>query len=228
MISLLCPSRGRPENLLAMAESAAKTATNAEQVELCVYIDDDDPQRYNYEMLVADSPLDNTLEIGPRTTLSECWNKAAKASSGEILMLAADDLRFRTHNWDVVVETVFNDYPDHIALVYGSDGVANERMATHPFIHRKWMETTGYFVPGIFVGDHCDLWLDEVARSIGRNVYVDALYIEHLHPSVDKAPLDRTHVERIERMKQDNPYQIYLETQEDRVRDAEKLRAVMQ
>ncbi|MDZ7742993.1 MAG: hypothetical protein U5Q03_14975 [Bacteroidota bacterium] len=114
-------------------------------------------------------------------------------------MQCADDIRFRTPGWDAMVRTAISQYDDRIVYVYGRDGINDEAMATHGFMHRRWYEALGYFTWPEFTSDYGDLWNHTIAEKLGRLHFIPELYTEHLHPAVGKAPVDETHRERIER-----------------------------
>lgn len=194
MISLVCPSRYRPAAFAAMVESAHATAADPSGVQVVAYLDDDDPELGAYRG--HDYPLPTGLVVGPRVTLSNAWNLAAARASGDVLMLCADDLRFRTPGWDVMVAGASSE---GACLVYGRDGHADERMATHPFVTRRWVDLVGRFTPPYFCADYVDLWLHDVAQRAGRAVFLPGLLIEHLHPSFGKGVYDRCHDERLAR-----------------------------
>lgn len=221
MISLLCPSRGRPAQLAAMWRSAACNATTHD-VELVARLDDDDPDLAAYGH--TDVPALSFI-TGPRSLLSDCWNEAATAARGDILMHCGDDIRFRTHGWDRLIADAFPR--DGVALVHGRDGFQDAALGTHGFVTRRWVDTVGYFVPPLFSSDYNDTWLNDVADRIGRRVYVPEVLTEHMHPAAGKGEWDRTHRERLERHAADDPAAIYVEHEPQRERDAERLRAVM-
>jgi hypothetical protein len=162
-----------------------------------------------------------------RGVLSDLWNDAAAISAGEILMMCGDDIVFRTPGWDTKVLAAFDQYPDRIALVYGNDLIQHERLATHPFIHRRWFEAVGYLVPNGFSCDWCDMWLNEVAIALGRRHYLPDVITEHMHPVMGKARLDESHRERIARGRRDNVRALYEARADERAADVEKLKAVM-
>ena len=63
-------------------------------------------------------------------------------------MHCGDDLTFDTPGWDGVVREAFEQTPDKILFAYGNDlGPHGETFGTHGFVHRRWVETLGYFVP---------------------------------------------------------------------------------
>lgn len=215
-ISILAPSRGRPEALQAMADSVHTTARGP--VEVLAYVDDDDPADYTQVVGVR-------TVTGPRITLSACWNRLADEATGTILGMGSDDIRFRTYGWDEKVRTAFSLYADRIVFVYGRDGIHDHKLGTHGFVSRRWVDTLGYFTWPGFAADYADTWIHELGARTGRVVYLPDVYTEHLHPLVGKAPIDRTHEERIARGRNENVAQLWESLADTRRVDAERLEA---
>lgn len=226
MISLLCPTRGRPTGVREFAESALGTAAGA--VEIVFVADSDDAEGASaIRLLDREHPHVTSVIVDERLVLSEYWNLAAAIASGSILGHMGDDIRFRTPGWDQAVRGAFAHFPDRIAFVYGDDGNQHEALGTHGFLSREWVSTVGYFVPPYFSSDMNDLWLHEVAGALNRRVYLPEVVTDHLHPDFGKGELDATHRERIERGARDRVGEMYARLHSERVADAEKLRAVM-
>jgi glycosyltransferase involved in cell wall biosynthesis len=218
MISVLIPSRGRPAGMRRVVESARATAIG--DVEFVFYLDDDDlPSQQTARILGV------RVITGPRILLSETWNRCWDAARFDVAMHCGDDIVFHTPGWDQLVLETFADVADRIALVWGRDGIQDENMATHGFLHRNWVEAVGYFVPSLFSSDYNDAWLFEVAGLINRQFYLPELYTEHLHFTAGKSELDRTYRERLDRHVADDCDEIWRSTEEQRKRDAEKLLA---
>jgi hypothetical protein len=112
-------------------------------------------------------------------------------------------------------------------FVHGEDGHQHDRLGTHGFLSRRWVETVGYFVPPMFSSDFNDTWLTEVADRIGRRVFLPNVLTEHLHPAAGKGKWDRTHLERLERHRRDQPERLYQQTVGERMEAAAKLRKAM-
>lgn len=221
LISILVPTRGRPIEFLRMVKSALALATHARRIEVVAYLDEDDANNY-WPKIVGVEYL-----CGPRIVLSEMWNECYRASAGEILMHCGDDIIFRTPGWDQIVRAAFASSEDKILLVHGDDCSPNtDLLATHGFLHRRWVETVGYFVPPLFSSDWNDVWLTEVADLIGRRIKVP-IVTEHMHYSFGKAERDRNTNEREERGARDDVVGLYQRTKMQRVRDANRLKAVM-
>lgn len=224
MISVLCPSRGRPtfaRDLLESMRATEQFHTN----EIIFRLDDDDPMLAEYGNLLGGT--DVQISIGPRVVLSKCWNEAYEFAHNDVLMLCGDDIRFRTQNWDDRVAMAFDGCDDRILLVHGEDGIQGDKVATHPFLSREWVDAVGYFVPPIFASDWNDMWLTEVARLIDRVCFLPDVYTEHLHPVAGKHYLDQTHLERLDRHRAEDCDRLYRETSEQRRADADKLRAAI-
>jgi hypothetical protein len=227
-ISLLVPSRGRPDRCLAMWQSALGTADDPLSVELVLYLDDDDPTLPAYRQWIRTTDHSRIKDLaGPRIILSETWNRCWDAAGGEIGWHGNDDVRFRWPSWDSAVRRAFAEVPDRILLVHGRDGIHDQAMATLGFLHRRWTDTVGYFVPPYFSSDYNDTWNSEVADRIGRRRFLPEVYTEHLHPAVGKGPMDQTHQERLVRHRQDNVDALFVSLAPERERDAEKLRGAI-
>jgi hypothetical protein len=227
VISLLVPSRGRPEMLAAMWSSAVHTAADPARLELVVYLDDDDPAVDGY----ATRPLPWVESVvwlrGPRIVLSQMWNRCWERAEGEILWHGNDDIRFNTPGWDRRIRRTFAEIPDRIVLVHGNDGIQGAALATHGFLHRRWTDVVGTMVPPYFSSDYNDTWLTEIADRIGRRCYLPEVDIEHLHPVAGKGPLDQTHRDRLERHRRDGVDARYASLTQERIRWASLLKAAM-
>lgn len=198
--------------------SAFETADT--EVEFVFYVDEDDTS--SLDVIARHG---GKVIVGPRVVLSEMWNRCAEQAYYDVMMHCGDDIVFRSDHWDSIVLNEFEQVPDKILLVYGRDGFQDEKLGTHSFIHRNWVDTVGYFVPPYFSSDYNDTWLNEVAVALDRRRYVPEIYTEHMHPAAGKGVLDVTHQERLARHTRDNVEQLYADKQAERYADVKKLQA---
>ena len=222
MISILCPTRNRPENVRRLVSSAH--ATMDSPVEFVFREDDDACGSVPADIMSLASV---TVLCDSRTVLSSLWNECAEAATGDIMMHCGDDIVFQSKNWDTIISNEFQKHSDGILLAYGNDLLHGEKLSTHGFIHRNWVSAVGYFTAPYFSCDYGDTWLFDVAGLIGRRAYLPEVITEHMHPSVGKAEWDLNHQERVARGAHDNVEQVYRDKLPERKHDAEKLRAVM-
>lgn len=224
MISIIAPTRKRPQNVTRLVESIEDTVSSIHNVELLVYIDDDDDESIPALQQAAEHINVNAVQ-GNQLVGSQMYNELAKLAKGDILMFAADDVVFKTPVWDKIVERKFNEYEDRILFVYGEDGFQKGRIGTHGFVHRFWWELLGYLLPPKLASAYTDEWVTEVADRVGRKCYLPDLLVEHMHPAVGKAPNDETYQKRLEVPGDLAAY--YKSLEPERVRDAETLRRFM-
>lgn len=214
MISLLVPSRGRPDQLMAMWHSAYETAADPDSIEMVVRVDADDDGYDRLRSRSAKTYGGTTNIFGrqlirwvvkPRTDLmSDLWNDSWREAHGDIFMHCADDVRFREPDWDLRVAMHFESWPDRIGFVYGRDCAHDQSLGTHGFLSREWTDVIGYFLPPYFSCDYADTWLNEVSQAIGRRVYDENIVTEHMHPALGKGEIDQTHRDRFERDARDD------------------------
>ena len=176
MISLLIPTRDRPNNVRRTINSVKETASRPELVEMLFYVDSDD-QTFPFEVLGKNI----RIVRGPRMWLSVLQNILYANSLGEIIMYTGDDVVYETRGWDEEVRNTINSERDKLVLVYGNDSATHgENIAIHGFLHRNWIEATGTWVaPGR--GVPYDLWHTDVARKIGRLRYLPDVKFSHVH-----------------------------------------------
>ena len=223
-ISILVPTRGRPENMKRLLASIVETSTA--MPEIVFYIDEDDARSINCMGEIGSESFVRCV-VGERILMSKMWNRLAEAATGEILMMGGDDLVFRTKGWDDQVRRAFAAFPDRMVFVHGDDGIYKERFGTHGFLHRNWIEAAGYFVPPYYASDFNDTHWNEVANMLNRRVYLPFV-TEHMHPIAGKAEWDKTHKERLARQKEQNTEKLYADLAHTREEDAQKILDVIQ
>ena len=221
MISILIPSRKRPENILRLKTNILDTISSLDNIELCMYIDDDDEESISALEDISRA-ISTTAVQGNQILGSQMYNELFKLASGDIIMFAADDIIFKTKHWDAFVETRFElATEDKILFLFGEDGFQHGRIGTHGFIHRHWVEILGYVLPPKLASAYTDEWITELAKRVNRDLYCWDLIIEHLHPAVGKAKNDETYTKRIEVA--GNIQEYYDSLVDDRIADARKL-----
>ena len=223
MISMLCPTRNRPEGLLRLVTSALETATSPEEIEIVAVVDPDDSSYV--QLIEAKLSQVKWVFVDEPVVFSDLWNLAWWEASGPIYQMVADDMVVRTPAWDTLVREAFEAVPDRILFVYGYDGI-QEDMGTFGFVHDAWTSTVGRFCPPYFSSDWCDVWLDEVAAKLGRRHRVEALF-EHLHGNLYPEARDQTWQENNMRRDRDNPGELYKQLQGEREVEVSWLREAM-
>lgn len=199
MISIILPSRGRPEKLKEVIQAIADTVSNPENIEVIIRVDDDDPDSYLFGL-----PLFCRVISGPRLESKVAvYNESIGMANGDLLMPMGDDSFLISKGWDEIIEKEFAKYPDKILLLYGKDGIHNQRLATHFIISRKMADALGYFSPTLFKAYFGDNFMTDLAVRIRRIKYNPEIVIEHRAAHVGKAKDDETFNDSIGHFQED-------------------------
>jgi hypothetical protein len=224
MISLMTPTRARPGQLRVMASAARDTAIKP--IEIIVWMDEDDPRLMDNLKVCRDLKI--LYRIGPRSVIhSARWDKCLPLATGELLFHMNDDVILRTPGWDEMVEAEFEKYPDRLIMAHGDDlGCQGENFGCHPIVHRRWVETLGFFIPDCFDGEYGDAVVNFIANRIGRRKFLPFVS-EHMHRLFGKAETDETTLGYLARQAKQNPAQIYKDREADWIAAADELRALL-
>jgi hypothetical protein len=186
MIAVLTPSRGRPERLTGMVDSIR--VTSEREVAVYVGLDDDD-------VLYPEIP-GVRMSRRPRKRLASWTNVLAEQALQDghtILAFLGDDHRPRTHGWDTRIIEAMAALGD--GLVYADDGLQGERLPTAPFWSAKIIRALGFYYPPVLDHLFADDYFLRLAHDLGRCIYLPDVLIEHMHPSIGKAPDDESYRE---------------------------------
>lgn len=194
MISLLHPSRGRPEKSYNNAMEWISRAGC--EVELILSLDHSDPQGIKYPAsYTPTNPLVRKVKLTVNDNLSvvEATNHAAKKAEGNILLYLSDDFKC-FDNWGVVVENEFKKYTGP-TLIKVDDCLQKFHVPvlTIPIMNRELYNKLHYFWhPGyksMFVDEHL-YWRAKKLNALQMAPYIK---FEHQHVSVGKAENDETY-----------------------------------
>ena len=229
-ISILTPTRNRPNNCDRFIKSLYETTQYTGTLELLFYVDSDDPAKDIYKEI--EERWQNNFwrvefVIGEPMSVSKSWNIIAKKSLGDIMIMGNDDLVYKTVRWDSKLMARLLELDNPYYLSWFNDGINGNRHCAFPVITREWYETLGYFSPGVFNFGYNDTWVYDIAKRVGKLNYMNEILVEHLHFSVGKSNMDDTYA-RNRSQEKGNLYrkdkEIYERTVEDRILAAEKIK----
>jgi len=194
-IALMCPTRDRKNKLLTLIASLI-TTIKTDGVYLVLGVDEDDPIKKYYNYLQHNVPFIRVITFknnGKFLGLSTMWNEMAKQTTDvDIYAMIGDDMTFLTQDWDVEIIKEFENGPkDNILMVHCNDGMrgyGNKYLTVAPFpvnffIHKKYVETVGYFVEPYIENIHEDTWANLIFTNLNRKKYRHDILIKHLHVS---------------------------------------------
>lgn len=196
-ISLLLPTRGRHVLVERLFASVAETASQLGQIEVILYVDDDDVDSHFLDSDV----LKVTRIIGSRASMGTYNSTCYEAAKGDIIILVNDDMVIRTPGWDEKVIEFDAKIPDKIYLAYGNDLFKKGDLCTFPILSRRTCELLVEPYPKEYRGAFIDFHLFDIFKRLqhagfDRIHYMDDAVFEHLHYRTGKAPFDETYGKR--------------------------------
>lgn len=182
MISILHPSRGRPQKSF---ETISKWILKAgiKDFEIIVSLDNDDPCLTEYERLYVVVGLNhpNTLMVNHNKSAIEAINRAARIAQGNIFVVVSDDTDCPAQ-WAVRILRYTEGKTDWVLKV--RDGI-QPTMITQPILDRVYFQRDGYIYNPAYNHAWADREFTDVAHKRGR-VITKNITFKHLHYSVLK------------------------------------------
>lgn len=193
-ISLLLPTRGRPHWVQRLFESLAAETSRPEDLEVVLYLDDDDDARYD----LGCTAFELVTIVGPRASMGAYNTACLNRASGDIMILMNDDVIVRTRDWDRIVVDLARTVPDGIFLAYANDLHMGKRMATFPICTKKACEIMLRPYPEEYQTHFIDWHLLDVFKRLkflgyDRIFYLEKVTFEHRHYMAGKAEKDATY-----------------------------------
>jgi hypothetical protein len=175
-LSIVLPSRGRPQLAARLLDELHRTAAEPARIEVLLMLDDDDPDSH-----ALDHPaLRVRKRIGPRLSMGRLTNAAASQASGRAVFLLNDDVRVRTPGWDAEISRTLQSFPDGIACLYPNDLHQRRRNATFPILSRAALGAIGQVTePGLH-HYHIESHLMAIFRRLRRLGHDRLVYLEHV------------------------------------------------
>lgn len=180
MISLLHPSRGRPEKASRTMDSWWKNSGN-DGLEHILSIDTDDQSRLDYAKW-----FDNQwsqIIINQNLSVVEATNKAAAKAEGDILVYLSDDFKCFI-DWGLAIIKEFEGVTGPMLLkVDDCLQPFNVAVLTIPIMNRALYETLGYFWHPEYKSMFVDEDLYWTAKKLGALKFAPHLKFPHIHPA---------------------------------------------
>ena len=192
-LAVLCPSRNRPEGLKSAYESW-KTNSVQSDIFFC-FQDNDDSLNVNIKIVEGHSYIIES-DIG----LAAKANKLCDLNPGyDAYMVLNDDQIIQTNRWDGILldELVqLEESNGHrLWILHWRDGIQDQKLC-QGFVTKEMLAITGSFFPRNYMRHlYIDNYFMFIGESCGILKYIPEVFIEHLHYSVGKSPLDASYMQ---------------------------------
>lgn len=185
MISLIHPSRGRPDKSFDTIRRWVLKAGIS--VEVIISLDNDDPYLARYLELYNN--LKCTIRIDNNNFAVGAINGGARIAQGEIFIVVSDDQE-PTSQWAVRLLKYTHGLTDWV--LKARDDI-QPKMITQPILHRTYYQRDGYIYHPGYKHLFADQEFTDVAH-LRKRVIVKNLRFPHKHYSVLKKPPDEMYL----------------------------------
>ena len=163
-ISVLIPSRGRPDKLTRCLKSRGVH----KNVEILIATNDDDPS-YNISAIEG---LGKVYTAPRSKTLAICINQLAAHAKGKLLFFLGDDYVINVPDWPDRILKSATKMPNDIGVLYPRC-IFHKGFASLPIISRRMYEYLGYYMAPYFPFWYIDAWWDEIGEMLDAKIEID-------------------------------------------------------
>lgn len=191
-LTVIVPSRGRPEAVEEMAK-AFEATVSGDGVHLLFAVDADDPQLRDYRDATIRMGLHLYVSENPEGTMVACLNRAARDAVAYdhfpyAVAFMGDDHRPRTAGWDAAYLDALRRLGT--GMVYGNDLVQGERLPTQVAMTADIVRALGWMAPPALSHMYVDNFWRDLGVHAGCMRYMQDVVVEHLHPVAGTAVMD--------------------------------------
>ena len=184
---VIIPTRGRPDNAVALEQAFVDTNTTAKRVYV-VDFSDELRKEYSYKL-----PVESVIMIHNETKgMAYPLNYVSREFLGEFDNFAfmGDDHRPRTANWDqLFVEELYSGSD----IVYGNDLFQGSALPTSVAMSSQIVKELRGMVPDTQRHLYLDNFWLKLGQDLGKIKYMPEVIIEHCHAFNGKAPMDENY-----------------------------------
>lgn len=173
-ITIIHPSRSRPDICLSVIKNWLSKADNIYQIEYIVSVDSSDPFIGLYEELIEPS----FLHVADNKSAIEAINIAATVSNGSIMVVCSDDFDC-PENWDTDLIKHLKGKSDFVVKTW--DG-CQPWIITLPIMDRVYYNRFGYIYHPGYKHMFCDTEMTHVADLLDRKIEIPMIF-NHKHYS---------------------------------------------
>lgn len=183
-ISIIHPSRGRPDLAFSTAREWIANATHS-KIQYIISIDDNDPDVKKYWNVFNDLILNEPfvgVSQGPNQNVIDAMNMGAKYATGDLLVCISDDMH-PFDCWDLEIFKLINPGIEQALIVH--DGFDNHRpmpsFMPMPILTKRLYDKLGFVYFPEYTGMFADNDLYEMCDVMGVLVNGENLTFEHRH-----------------------------------------------
>lgn len=179
------PSRGRPERFFKALDSIIDNVRDLDNYHVSCTLDTDDELMNSEEVISKIRTRKNvSIEWGLSTSKIHAVNRNIPEIGWDIICIGSDDIFFNVFGFDEMIRMEFNQhFPNGDGYLHFKEKDSGAALCVMTCCDKKYFDRFGY----IYHPDYLSLWADneqmEVAKKLGRYVYIPYDIMDHKNPA---------------------------------------------
>lgn len=189
------PTRNRKEKFFNVLQKYYDYATDKNNLEFLITLDDDDLSMNNDEVRLKLNSFKNLKYIfGQSDNKIHAVNRDMEDDNWDIVLLASDDMIPIQLGYDEVIRNKMKEfYPDTDGVLWFNDGFQGNKLNTLCILGKKYYQRFNY----IYYPKYKSTWSDnefmDVANILKKQKYFNDVIIKHEHPDWGYGNRDEIH-----------------------------------
>ena len=199
-ILLKCPTRTRPERVLATLTKYVQYASRPEDLGVAISCDTDDTSMTNPVVQMRIANLLSKVSWH-RIFYSDNHSKIEACNANmneieypwEIVVLVSDDMIPQIQGYDDVIRRhMRSSFPDSNGILWFNDGYQGNELNTLCIYGRAMYNRLGHLYEPCYKSLFCDTELTDLCRTVYKDqtLYIPTVIIRHEHPSTGHGTTD--------------------------------------
>lgn len=185
-ILVIIPTRNRPQQLFETLSVALRNSAGGAHFMVASDVRD-------YLELQTDRISSVSVKGTMVEALTQCIQRTVTIPDAyDVVGMIGDDVRLQTFGWDQEIQNMLQG---KVGIVYGRDGIQNEKLPTHPFVSTAIFNALGYYAPAGLKHYCYDCFLRDIGKACGFMRYCPDLDFQHRHHTIGLSLHDSTYQE---------------------------------
>jgi len=189
------PTRNRKEKFFDVVQKYYDYATDKNNLEFLITLDDDDLSMNNDEVRLKLNSYKNLKYIfGQSDNKIHAVNRDIEDYNWDIILLASDDMIPVQLGYDEVIRNKMKEfYPDTDGVLWFNDGFQGNKLNTLCILGKKYYQRFNYIYYPEYKSTWCDNEFMDVANILKKQKYFHNIIIKHEHPDWGYGKMDEIH-----------------------------------
>jgi len=192
------PTRERPEKFKKVLQKYIDLLSGSNEVQFVITCDTNDTTMNNEAMLdwfeIMKSKANIQLHYGNSKSKVEAVNANLENISGDVLLIASDDMIPAAKNYDSIIADAFTQvFPNYDGAIKFHDGLRNDQLMTLPCLGWNLYKAFGYVYHPDYTSLYCDNEQTRVCGMLGKLALSDICIIRHEWIPSDHKNADELH-----------------------------------